>query len=86
MHRFLRTIRRNLSRRPFTVHKPLIKTTGEFKVDPTILPHEIAESEEEETSPKWGEVTSKDTDYYMESNYWTDQLSSGEDYIRGKKI
>ena len=47
-------------------------------------PHEIAEMEEKE-SHDWGKITKKDTSFedtgaVNEGNYWSEQLSSGEDY------
>ena len=33
------------------------------KTIPKIYPHDFAESEEEETTPKWGDITSEDTNF-----------------------
>lgn len=80
----IRQFLQTLPRREYVMH-----TRSYMKTKNTPKPHEIAEAEEKELSD-WGTVQKKDTglddvepskDGY--DNYWSKQLSSGEDY---KKI
>lgn len=72
----IRSLLQSLPRRQYIINNRshMIKTQ----------PHEVAESEEKEAHD-WGKITKKDTSFEdtgaaNEGNYWSEQLSSGEDY------